>query len=585
MTRRLLTAFAVQLILLAPAQAVPHFKRELYPDAKPCHVKTITPAMIHKFGSPRMAVITPATGTKNVAVLIVRFPSAGATTSGNPTISNPANFNTYITGMNDFFTEASFGIFTLNISFFGSTADADGDPDATTVGSFLMPQPMEYYGCGDVDAGCFAVPAAPAGLGGAYLIRDAISATRTGPPDRSATFDSAAFDAVLVMHAGYGNETTASNGDIWSAFYQEPAVIGSAGGGFVDGATFPELESSGITSPLGVMCHEFGHVLTLPDLYNTAVYGGASVVGDWDLMDSGPYLGNGTNPSHPGAWHKVYLGWASPQLIADRAPEVSLLPIETGTPNSVAKISIHSGSALEYFLVEYRSKTVGLYDRQIPATGLLVWHVDDEITSTRGFSAVTPSLQNTVNTGSPHYGVSIITADGSTISSANQGTASQVYTTGSSMSSPKSDTFSGQPSGISIVSIVAGAGISPATFEVVNLSVTASQIIKKAISYPNPAGKGYAHPMGEGHATIQFHLGRPANDYQINIYTLSGDLVRKVPLSDISLNTERSFNEKWVYEYVWDLKNGNGEFVAPGVYLYLIRADGESKSSKAVIIR
>src|SRR5260221_9620458 len=124
------------------------------------------------------------------------------------------------------------------------------------------------------------------------------------------------------MHAGYGNESTSKNGDVWSAFYQEPTVIGGSGPTattFVDGAIFPESESSLITSPLGVMCHEFGHVLTLPDLYNTSVFGGASVVGKWDLMDAGPYLGAGTNPAHMGAWDKTYLGWATPQVASSRA--------------------------------------------------------------------------------------------------------------------------------------------------------------------------------------------------------------------------------------------------------------------------
>lgn len=538
-----------------------------------------------KYGSKRLAVIGSATGTKNIAVIIVRFPSANGThTSGSPTISSAGNFDTYFTSMASYYNENSFGAITLNVRFFGATAALGGDVSATTAGSFLMGNPMEYYGCGDVDTGCSGVTAAPSGLGGAYLIRDAISAARTGPPDRTATFNSTNFDAVLVMHAGYGNETTVKNGDIWSAFYQEAAVIGAGGGGFVDGATFPELESSGISSPMGVMAHEFGHVLTLPDLYNTAVFGGASVVGTWDLMDAGPYLSGGTNPSHLGAWSKYYLGWVTPQVINSRS-NLSLSPIESGSATQVVKIPVQNGGTQEYFLAEYRSKTAGSFDHAIAATGLLVWHVDDDITTARGFSAASASLQNTVNTGSPHYGVSVITADGTTISNTNQGSSAQVFTTGSSFTSPKSDNFSGDESGISIVKIVAGTGVSPATFEVVNLGVTSSQIIKKVVNYPNPAGPGYPHPSGVGHTTLQFHLGRPANDYQINIYTLSGDLVRKVSSGEMTLNTDRSVDEKWVYEYDWDLTNGNGQHVAPGVYLWLVRADGQSATSKIVVIR
>ena len=80
-------------------------------------------------------------------------------------------------------------------------------------------------------------------------------------------------------------------------------------------------------------------------------------------------------------------------------------------------------------------------------------------------------------------------------------------------------------------------------------------------------------------------LTRPASDFGFNIYTLSGELVRKVGSNEIALNLDRSGDNKWVYEFVWDLKNGDGAMVAPGVYLYLARADGKSQSTKAVIIR
>jgi hypothetical protein len=123
------------------------------------------------------------------------------------------------------------------------------------------------------------------------------------------------------------------------------------------------------------------------------------------------------------------------------------------------------------------------------------------------------------------------------------------------------------------------------TSQVANLVVSAGQSIVKLINFPNPAGKRYAHPSGEGHTTIQAQLTRPANDFSILIYTLSGDLVRKIGLTDATLNLNRSADEKWVYEYVWDLTNGDGKMVAPGVYLYLLRVDGISQSNKLVIIR
>lgn len=248
---------------------------------------------------------------------------------------------------------------------------------------------------------------------------------------------------------------------------------------------------------------------------------------------------------------------------------------------------LYLGGSKEYFLVEYRSKTAGLFDQQIPGTGILIWHIDDNITTQRGFAATDPSLQNRVNTGSPHDGVAVVTADGLTISNSNQGSANNLFPNGRvKFDSPLSNLYDGSPTGI-IIANIGALGTSTVSFDAANLAGTGGVSIMKVANYPNPAGTArYPHPNGPGHTTLQFQLSKPANEYQINIYTLSGDLVRKIGKEDIAFQLlERSANEHFVYEYVWDLTNGDGAHVAPGVYLVLVRADGQSKSAKAVIIR
>jgi hypothetical protein len=305
------------------------------------------------------------------------------------------------------------------------------------------------------------------------------------------------------------------------------------------------------------------------------------VLGKWDLMDQGPYDGCGANPAHHSAWSKQALGWATPVVASSKFSGTLTYAESSG---SQLKIPIQNAAPTEYFLAEYRSPTSGkLFDRSIPGQGLLIWHVDDAITAARGINATDPTLQNRVNIGTPHYGVSIVSADG-IFAGSSGGDAGNAYGNNQNFTSPASDNFSAQPSGISIVNI-SGIGTGTASFQVVNLQVTASQSISKVASYPNPAGKGYPHPNGPGHVTLQMQLTRPATDVTINIYTLSGDLVRKLGKDEIALNTDRSTDDKWVYEYVWDLTNGDGKMVAPGVYLFLGRADGKSKSGKVVIIR
>jgi M6 family metalloprotease-like protein len=579
------------LIVPAVADAVKHIKPDAYPNAFQDQVHKPKPADVQKFGSLRAAVAASAIGTKNVAVIIVQFPSASVSlTSGSRLIQSVSNIQGYFDQMATYFNEASYGKLTLNMSYFNSdttTPLGDAAPSPGQTGVYTLANSMEYYGCGDEGIGCAGVttPTSPSvSANGDYLIKDALVEARAD----HAGLNSTNFDAVVVVHAGNGNETTLSSGDIWSIFYsQEPAsqggVIGSAGGGFEEGDVVPETEASGITSPLGVMCHEFGHELGLPDLYNTGSAGGTSVVGNWDIMDSGPFIGAGANPAHPGAWSKYTLNWAVPSTITTKG-SASLGPVELGSGTNMLRIPVQNGLPQEYFLVEYRSRTSGaFFDRNIPGDGLLIWHVDDAITQARGVAVTDLSLSNTVNTGIPHYGVSIVTADGVSIS-ATQGTASNLFTAASAVfTSPRSDNFEGEPSGVSLVNIAAsGASVA---FDVANLAVTAGQMIKRIINFPNPAGKGYNHSRGEGYTTLQFVLGRPANDVQLNIYTVAGELVRKISKESIPLNINRSTDEKWVYEFDWDLSNGGGEKVAPGVYLWMVRADGEKKTTKAVIIR
>jgi len=594
--KRLLIFFLIALAV-RPVWAVQHVVPGAYPNAHQDMMHQPSAAQARAHGSALAATIASASGTKKVAVIIVQFQSGNAPLiSGSRLIQSVSNIKNNFDQMIAYYTEVSYGKLALSITYFNSdtvTLNGDASPSLNQTGVYTLPHPMEYYGCGDEGAGCTGVTAPTQGANGNYLTRDAIDAARNSG---HTGLTAANFDEVIVVHSGNGNETTVgTNGDIWSIFYsQDPVISGqspadavAAAAGFSEGDVVPETQSIvyGISSPLGVMCHEFGHSLGLPDLYNTSAIGGSSVVGKWELMDSGPYAGpanqGGTNPSHMCAWDKAALGWVAPTVSGSRQ-NVNLSPVEMNA--SALKIPVLNGLPQEYFLVEYRLHTSGAqFDRYIPGDGLLVWHIDDAITSSRGINATAPGTQNTVNTGNPHYGVSIVTADGTTVGLTGGGPGNP-FGNGHNFTAPVSDTFGGQPSGISLVSI-GGVGSSAVTSQVANLVVSAGQSIVKLINFPNPAGKRYAHPSGEGHTTIQAQLTRPANDFSILIYTLSGDLVRKIGLTDATLNLNRSADEKWVYEYVWDLTNGDGKMVAPGVYLYLLRVDGISQSNKLVIIR
>lgn len=83
----------------------------------------------------------------------------------------------------------------------------------------------------------------------------------------------------------------------------------------------------------GVLVHEFGHDLGLPDLYDTSGQGESSVVW-WDLMSTGSNTGKliGTTPTHMSAWSKYALGWANPRVITPTADLQNVTLGQTSNP-------------------------------------------------------------------------------------------------------------------------------------------------------------------------------------------------------------------------------------------------------------
>ncbi len=120
---------------------------------------------------------------------------------------------------------------------------------------------------------------------------------------------------------------------------------------------------------ISVFCHEFGHMLGLPDLYARPEVPGQEGVGQWCAMSN--QIGNG-RPQHFSAWSKTQLGWAKPTMIDPRVKQkVVLSPIEDD-PTQCVKIPLRTDGT-EYLLLENRRKKG--WDSELPAEGLLIWRV------------------------------------------------------------------------------------------------------------------------------------------------------------------------------------------------------------------
>ena len=133
-----------------------------------------------------------------------------------------------------------------------------------------------------------------------------------------------------------------------------------------------------------VLAHESGHTLGLPDLYTFDPAPGSdppnyhAAVGGWDLMG----LISGQAPEYL-AWHRWMLGWLRDGEVAclgpDRDTTVRLTAVEVGRGTAMAVLPLGGSRAL---VLESRKPL--RYDREIAASGVLVYLVDTADATGRG---------------------------------------------------------------------------------------------------------------------------------------------------------------------------------------------------------
>ncbi|MBI5548068.1 MAG: M6 family metalloprotease domain-containing protein, partial [Deltaproteobacteria bacterium] len=161
--------------------------------------------------------------------------------------------------------------------------------------------------------------------------------------------------------------------------------------------TEPEVLHGQVTPP-GVICHETGHALGLPDLYETNYT--AAGLGLWSLMSGGGWGGPGTDgsvPTHLDAWSKSELGWVTPLLLTASVTGQRLSPVHSS--REIGRIP-NGMPPEQYFLLEVRQK-IG-YDEFLPGAGLAIYHIDENVWG----NTLTP------DDPSSHFGVDLEQADG-----------------------------------------------------------------------------------------------------------------------------------------------------------------------------
>jgi len=129
-----------------------------------------------------------------------------------------------------------------------------------------------------------------------------------------------------------------------------------------------------ILDGIGTICHEFSHVLGLPDLYDTdykETNGESNHPDEWSLMASGGYLNYCRTPAGYGLYERYAAGFAEPQLLSgEGCYQLNAI----GESNHGFRIG--SGEDNEFFLLENRQKS-SKWDAYLPGHGMLVFRVED----------------------------------------------------------------------------------------------------------------------------------------------------------------------------------------------------------------
>lgn len=123
---------------------------------------------------------------------------------------------------------------------------------------------------------------------------------------------------------------------------------------------------------IGTMCHEFSHVLGLPDFYDADYEnsgGESDHPGKWSLMADGADFDLGRTPCCYSLFERYALGFATPQVIS----ELGEFTLEN-LSESNSGYRMNSRVNREFFIFENRQKTK--WDAQLPGHGMLIFRVD-----------------------------------------------------------------------------------------------------------------------------------------------------------------------------------------------------------------
>ena len=225
-------------------------------------------------------------------------------------------------------------------------------------------------------------------------------------------------DFIYVIYAGKGEADGGAETTIWPHNWSIQDLVNNypsytkykksqtrIDGVYLDNYAMSSELSGNTLGGIGTLCHEFGHVIGLPDFYETDYgnnYKNALTPNDWDVMDGGAYNGDGHCPPNYSPWEKYFFGWHTPVNLGvdGKVLELKANGTEGYQAYQINKTGVQQTATTsgECFYIENRQQQG--WDEGLPYHGMLIWKVNYNATA---WANNAPNNDKT--TGSPLYTV------------------------------------------------------------------------------------------------------------------------------------------------------------------------------------
>ncbi|MDE6272105.1 MAG: M6 family metalloprotease domain-containing protein [Muribaculaceae bacterium] len=202
-------------------------------------------------------------------------------------------------------------------------------------------------------------------------------------------------DNIFFFYSGYGQADTGNVNTVWphqANFWRYTNMYPNTLGLdrlFVDNVEMTtyacscELNGSPSIPPasrpwvdgIGAFCHEYSHVLGLPDYYDV-LKSGTVTPGAYTIMDGGSYNDQSTCPPAYNAYEKWVCNWLELEDLTD-GQDVTLHALASENPNAyrirIPRVGTNRYYS-EYYILEARNEVS--WDKSLPSHGMLIWRIN-----------------------------------------------------------------------------------------------------------------------------------------------------------------------------------------------------------------